>query len=414
MAPLTRARPAATRVPNALMAEYYAQRASAGLIISEATGISREGLGWPNAPGLWNDAQVEGWKPVTDAVHQAGGRIVAQLWHMGRLVHPDLGGGQPVSLLGDDGARLCPHLRGQEALCRSARAATHERHPPHHRRLCLRPRATRSAPASTASRSTARTAIWSINSCATARISATDEYGGSIDNRLRFMTEVLEAVGDAVGMDRVGIRFSPNIHSQGVEDSDPIPLFTRGRRERLEELNVPWIELREAHQPTSAGAIPTAPVSPAMRPLYSGTILLNSDYDGPSARGADGRGHRRRHQLRPAVHLQPRPRQPDRGAELRSARATPATYYSGGAAGYVDYPALDEARGRLGSVLLAQHEQGERGAGRMPALVALGRIGADDRLGLVLDGEDAVADREALERQVHQRRERFRSATSSK
>jgi 2,4-dienoyl-CoA reductase-like NADH-dependent reductase (Old Yellow Enzyme family) len=84
-------------VPNALMAEHYAQRASAGLIISEATGISREGLGWPHAPGLWSEKQVEGWKLVTEAVHCAGGKIVAQLWHMGRLVHPDLGGGQPVS-----------------------------------------------------------------------------------------------------------------------------------------------------------------------------------------------------------------------------------------------------------------------------------------------------------------------------
>ena len=97
MAPLTRARAGFEAVPNALMAVYYAQRASAGLIISEATGISREGLGWPNAPGLWNDAQLDGWKQVTDAVHHAGGKIVAQLWHMGRLVHPDLGGGQPVS-----------------------------------------------------------------------------------------------------------------------------------------------------------------------------------------------------------------------------------------------------------------------------------------------------------------------------
>ena len=83
MAPLTRARAGREAVPNELMAAYYAQRASAGLIISEATGISREGLGWPNAPGLWNEKQVEGWKLVTDAVHQAGGRIVAQLWHMG-------------------------------------------------------------------------------------------------------------------------------------------------------------------------------------------------------------------------------------------------------------------------------------------------------------------------------------------
>ena len=97
MAPLTRARAGRDGVPTELMARYYAQRAGAGLIISEATGISREGLGWPNAPGLWNQDQVDGWKPVTDAVHREGGRIVAQLWHMGRLVHPDLGGGQPVS-----------------------------------------------------------------------------------------------------------------------------------------------------------------------------------------------------------------------------------------------------------------------------------------------------------------------------
>src|SRR5213592_2266192 len=85
MAPLTRARAGREAVPNELMAAYYAQRASAGLIISEATGISREGLGWPDAPGLWNRAQVQGWKQLTEAVHHAGGRIVAQLWHMGRL-----------------------------------------------------------------------------------------------------------------------------------------------------------------------------------------------------------------------------------------------------------------------------------------------------------------------------------------
>src|SRR3982750_4965353 len=88
MAPLTRARAGMEAMPNELMAAYYAQRASAGLIISEATGISREGLGWPDAPGLWNNAQVDGWKLVTNAVHKAGGRIVAQLWHMGRLGHP--------------------------------------------------------------------------------------------------------------------------------------------------------------------------------------------------------------------------------------------------------------------------------------------------------------------------------------
>ena len=99
MAPLTRGRSTQPgSVPNAMMTEYYRQRAGAGLIISEATGISVEGLGWPAAPGIWIDEQVEGWKPVTQAVHDAGGLIVLQLWHMGRLVHPDfLGGKPPVS-----------------------------------------------------------------------------------------------------------------------------------------------------------------------------------------------------------------------------------------------------------------------------------------------------------------------------
>ncbi len=97
MAPLTRGRSTREHVPTELMGEYYAQRAGAGLILSEATGISKEGLGWPFAPGLWTDAQTDSWKPVVERVHAAGGRIFAQLWHMGRLVHPDMAGGSPVS-----------------------------------------------------------------------------------------------------------------------------------------------------------------------------------------------------------------------------------------------------------------------------------------------------------------------------
>ena len=98
MAPLTRARATRDHVPTSVMATYYRQRAGAGLIISEATGISRQGLGWPFAPGIWSDEQVESWKPVTQAVHEAGGHIFLQLWHMGRVVHPDfLGGEAPVS-----------------------------------------------------------------------------------------------------------------------------------------------------------------------------------------------------------------------------------------------------------------------------------------------------------------------------
>jgi 2,4-dienoyl-CoA reductase-like NADH-dependent reductase (Old Yellow Enzyme family) len=98
MAPMTRARGTRDHVPTPMMADYYAQRASAGLIISEAIGITQQGLGWPYATGLWSAEQIAGWRRVTDAVHDAGGRIIAQLWHMGRVVHPSfLGGAQPVS-----------------------------------------------------------------------------------------------------------------------------------------------------------------------------------------------------------------------------------------------------------------------------------------------------------------------------
>jgi N-ethylmaleimide reductase len=104
MAPMTRARGTRDHLPTPIMADYYAQRASAGLIISEAIGITQQGLGWPFATGLWSPEQVAGWRRVTDAVHAAGGRIAAQLWHMGRVVHPSFLG------LGNHGARPCPYL----------------------------------------------------------------------------------------------------------------------------------------------------------------------------------------------------------------------------------------------------------------------------------------------------------------
>ncbi len=340
MAPLTRARSDRDAAPNALMAEYYAQRASAGLIISEATGISREGLGWPNAPGLWNDAQVEGWKPVTDAVHEAGGRIVAQLWHMGRLVHPDLGGGQPVSASATTAPDRAHTYEGTKPYV-EARAASRD---DIDRIISDYARAARNAIRAGFD----GVQIHGANGYLLdqfLRDSAnqrTDGYGGPIENRIRFASEVLEAVGDAIGMERVGIRFSPNIYSQGVEDSDPIPLFTALAR-RLEQLKVPWIELREAHQPTSAGAIPTEPVSPAMRPLYSGAIALNSDYDGPSAHARMAEG------IADAISFgRPFISNPDLVERIRSgaplSTGDAGTFYSGGSSGYVDYPMFDEAK----------------------------------------------------------------------
>lgn len=339
MAPLTRARAGREAVPNELMAAYYAQRAGAGLIISEATGISREGLGWPGAPGLWTDAQVEGWKHVTDAVHQHGGRIVSQLWHMGRLVHPSVSGLAPVS----SSATTAPDF-----------AHTYEGKKPYVQARAITPEDIRRIVGEYAR--AARNAILAgfdgvqvhgangylidqfLRDGANLR---TDEYGGSIENRLRFMTEVLEAVGGDIDMDKVGIRFSPNFHSQGVEDSDPISLFTAVAK-RLEELKVPWIELREPRQPTSAGAVPTAPVSPAMRPLYSGPIVINSDYDWADARERVCAGHADAVSIGRLFIANPDlVKRIALGAPLNDGDSS--TFYSGGAEGYVDYPTLDQA-----------------------------------------------------------------------
>jgi 2,4-dienoyl-CoA reductase-like NADH-dependent reductase (Old Yellow Enzyme family) len=339
MAPLTRARAGREAVPNELMARYYAQRAGAGLIISEATGISREGLGWPNAPGLWNDAQVDGWKLVTEAVHNGGGRIVAQLWHMGRLVHPDLGGGQPLSASATTAPDHAHTYDGNKPYT-EARAATQA---DIDRILADYARAARNAVAAGFD----GVQIHGANGYLVDQFLRDganfreDEYGGSIPNRLRFVRQVLQTVGDAIGMDRVGIRFSPNIYVQGVEDSDPIALYTELAK-TLEELKVPWIELREPDKVTSSGSVPTAPVSPAMREHYSGRIVINSDHDWTDARGRIAGGHADAVSIGRLFIANP-------DLVTRIALGSPLnpgdqkTFYSGGAEGYIDYPALNEA-----------------------------------------------------------------------
>ena len=338
MAPLTRGRAGREGIPNALMAEYYAQRAAAGLLISEATGISREGLGWPNAPGLWTPAQVDGWKIVTDAVHAAGGRIIAQLWHMGRLVHSDLGGGQPVSA----SATTAPH-----------KAHTYEGKKPYEE--------ARAATLDDIARITddyagaARNAIaggfdgvqlHAANGYLVDQFLRdgtnlrTDDYGGSVENRTRLLREATEAIIAEVGRERTHVRLSPNGESQGCDDGDPEALFTHAGQV-LSELGIASLELREPGPQSTFAATDVEPVSHLIRPLFKGALFLNSDYVHDSARErlaegvADGISFGR-----------PFIANPDLVSRL--ARNAPlqvpnvATFYSSGPEGYTDYPTLPE------------------------------------------------------------------------
>ena len=338
MAPLTRGRATKEAVPTDLQRDYYAQRASAGLIISEATGISREGLGWPYAPGLWSDDQVEGWKSVTGAVHDAGGRIVAQLWHMGRIVPTGVSGMEAVSAsaVRNDASG---HSYGGKEPYPTPRAASLE-----DIERIIGDYAAAARNATMAGFDGVQ--IHGANGYLIDQFlrdgtnHRDDDYGGSIDHRLRFMSEVVQAVVAEVGIDRTGIRLSPVGESQGANDSNNQALFTAAAA-RLEEYRVPWIELREPGPQSTFRASDEPPVSPAMRKVYSGQLVLNSDYDGSNAQATLGGG------VADAISFGrtfiANPDLPERlriGAELNA--WTSKTFYSQGSEGYVDYPRMAE------------------------------------------------------------------------
>jgi 2,4-dienoyl-CoA reductase-like NADH-dependent reductase (Old Yellow Enzyme family) len=334
LAPLTRGRATKAAVPTELMVEYYRQRSDAGLIITEATGISREGLGWPFAPGLWTPEQVDGWKPVVSAVHEAGGRIVAQLWHMGRLVHDSVSGMRNISASATTAPGYAHTYDGKQDY----------------------------PEAIAASRDDIKRIVGDYAAAARGAIAAgfdgvqvhgangylidqflrdgtnlrTDDYGGPVDNRLRFMTEVVEAVIAEVGRDRTAIRLSPVGEVQGCNDSDNHGLFTAAAA-RLEALGVPWIELREPGPQSTFRAAEEPPASPSMRKVYSGRIVLNSDYDGVSAQAkldegvADAISFGRPYLANPDLPERIRENSPLNEWDVR-------TFYSQGPEGYVDYP----------------------------------------------------------------------------
>jgi 2,4-dienoyl-CoA reductase-like NADH-dependent reductase (Old Yellow Enzyme family) len=341
MAPLTRGRATREAVPTPVMAQYYAQRAGAGLIISEATGISREGLGWPFAPGLWTEAQVEGWKPVVDAVHGAGGRIFAQLWHMGRLVHPDfLDGGTPVSSSPTTAPALAHTYAGKQPYA-EARAATRDDIA---RILDDYERAARNARAAGFD----GVQIHAANGYLIdqfLRESANqrdDDYGGAPENRIRFLVEVAERVAGTIGADRTAVRVSPNGASQGVEDRDPASVYVPAARE-LDRIGIAFLEVRELGPDDTFGRSDQPKISPLLRPAFRGPLVLNQEYgaDAAEAKVAEGAADAIAFG-RPFISNPDLPVRIERRADW--AADDPATWYSRGDEGYVDYPALEEAK----------------------------------------------------------------------
>ena len=336
MAPLTRGRSLPVHVPiSDLKAQYYAQRADAGLIIAEATGISQEGLGWPAAPGIWSAEQVAAWKPVTQVVHDAGGRIILQLWHMGRLVHPDfLDGAAPVSSSATTAGGYAHTPSGKKDYV-EARALKLDEIP---RVIEDYKRAAKNAMEAGFD----GVQIHAANGYLIDQFLRdgtnlrTDEYGGSIENRIRLLKEVTQAVVDTIGADRTSVRLSPNGETQSCDDSNPVALFTAAAA-ALQDIGIAFLELREQKDFGNFGQTDVPRVSPDIRKVFTGPLVLNQEYDRARADADLESG------LADAISFgRPFISNPDLTAKLRdNAELTPddyKTWYSEGPEGYTDYP----------------------------------------------------------------------------
>ncbi|MDB5712819.1 MAG: alkene reductase [Sphingomonadales bacterium] len=338
MAPLTRGRSTARHVPTPRMATYYAQRATAGLIITEATGISQEGLGWPFAPGIWSDEQVEAWKPITAAVHDAGGRIVVQLWHMGRIVHPDfIDGEQPVSSSATTAPGDGHTYKGKQPYV-EARALRVDEIP---RLLNDYEKAAKNAIEAGFDGVQLHAANgYFIDEFLRDNANfREDEYGGSIENRIRLLGEVAQRLVDTIGADRVSVRLSPNGDSQGVNDSSPYELFGAAAA-LLDKIGVAFLELREPDFDGTFGAAEVEPVAPTIRKAFRGPLVLNSDYTVEKAQAALDSGVADAIAFgRPFLANPDLPERLEVGAPLN--KDVMATWYSQGDEGYIDYPALE-------------------------------------------------------------------------
>lgn len=339
MAPLTRNRASAGLVPGPHAAEYYAQRASAGLIITEATQISPQAQGYQDTPGLYTPEQIAGWRVVTDAVHARGGRIFVQLWHVGRVSHVDLqpGGAAPVA---PSAIRAETKTFVNNAFTDTSmpRALTPEEIPGIIDDF-------RQAAGNAIAAGFDGVEIHGANGYLLDQFAKdganqrTDAYGGSVENRARLMLEVAAATVAEIGADRTGIRLSPVSPANGVSSSDPQAQFDH-IVDQLNALGLAYIHVVEG---ATGGPRDVAPFDFAgLRKRFAGTYIANNGYDLELADKHLALG-----QADLFAFGRPFIANPDLVARLQSGAAlneiNPATIYGGGAAGYTDYPALSPA-----------------------------------------------------------------------
>jgi N-ethylmaleimide reductase len=344
MAPLTRSR--ATQpgdVPNDMNMEYYRQRAGAGLIISEATQVSPQGKGYAFTPGIHSEAQIEGWRRVTDAVHAQGGRIIMQLWHVGRISHPDLqpDGNAPVapSAIKPEGAKTYINADSGMVEIPTPRALTLEEMPGIVEQFRQGAENAKRAGFDGVEVHAANGYLLDqfLKSASNIR---DDAYGGSLDNRLRLPLAVVEAVVDVWGAERVGVRISPTGSFNAMEDADPEATFGAFAG-RLDALGIAFIEVVEdSFQGNHASGRPDRVIE-AIQNAFSRTYISNGGYTADEARERIAAGKTDMVTFgRPFIANPDLPERFRLGAPLND--WDDGTFYGGDEHGYTDYSSLAE------------------------------------------------------------------------
>lgn len=334
MAPLTRNRAGEGHCPTELVAEYYAQRASAGLIITEATHVRNDGFGYPNTPGLHTDAQEKAWRRVTDAVHARGGRIVVQLWHVGRISHPVMIGGTPIA---PSAVRAAGELFTTEGMKEFVTP-----------REIAREEIPELVQAFAGAAGRARAAgfdgveIHGANGYLIDQFlrdgtnRRTDDYGGSAGNRARFLVEVVEAAAAAWEPGRIGVRLSPRNPFNDMQDTDPVATFTEAAR-RLDTIGLAYLHVMEPIDPGHPFGGEGERVTPHLRRVFQGPLMVNGGYGRDTGNAAIAHGEA--DLVAYGVPMLANPDLVERFAEGTQLNAPdPSTFYGGDARGYTDYP----------------------------------------------------------------------------